>query len=526
MTHFSYRSHIAHLIIPFIKTSLILIAFPIFSTSTSELDYGDQTSLQSQTTYPRVPLSPSTSSVKCKCQQVSSGEVASLSTDTIEDRSHNTEHDSASSKAIEIQIFNSNSDLRKSETQVQSDSHSVHDSSSIKKFKSFRTSQLSNSNAAVTPDFLLLGKSYGPFAGPRRRKKRAVSPKNDKVFYVYSYPVNTLDLHTQPAATTEKSQDTRSATQTLLSSSSTSGLNFHYSHKQFNSTYAEPPLQERTTDINGVERSDNVNEIIISEKITTKPSNITTATHPQLSPPSKSDSNNSSPLTSQTPTLISPTIATQIIHQFPSPVQIPSYSYQFQRKGDLLHSPWDNRITQTPVPVFDRDASQPGFFSPFLAKFIDFEVNQQESAEFLRKILFAFAIGTLIAAWIALGVALGVFPLHLLFSNEEKTRSNSELKRNVLNGSDLDELGQRVSLALDSMWLKALEDRVKKDPEGDFTVAKCCILSNLKKVDCVLVRNNKESGKVGGGPVSCASGLVYNFQFGEDDQDENDDVLT
>ncbi|XP_021945512.1 uncharacterized protein LOC110843784 isoform X2 [Folsomia candida] len=285
-------------------------------------------------------------------------------------------------------------------------------------------------------------------------------------------------------------------------------------------------LQERTTDINGVERSDNVNEIIISEKITTKPSNITTATHPQLSPPSKSDSNNSSPLTSQTPTLISPTIATQIIHQFPSPVQIPSYSYQFQRKGDLLHSPWDNRITQTPVPVFDRDASQPGFFSPFLAKFIDFEVNQQESAEFLRKILFAFAIGTLIAAWIALGVALGVFPLHLLFSNEEKTRSNSELKRNVLNGSDLDELGQRVSLALDSMWLKALEDRVKKDPEGDFTVAKCCILSNLKKVDCVLVRNNKESGKVGGGPVSCASGLVYNFQFGEDDQDENDDVLT
>jgi len=158
-----------------------------------------------------------------------------------------------------------------------------------------------------------------------------------------------------------------------------------------------------------------------------------------------------------------------------------------------------------------------GVVSSLIQSYIDFEINNHESADALRKLLFGFFIGTLVAGWILLGIFVGAIPIGWMFAgNTESDKSRLNLRKAPEETDDnnaLADLTNRVTLALDSNWLKELENRVKKNSGMITTFANCCVLPNNSKkgsVECELVRNAPKNTTF----LECVSNLVYKFQFG------------
>lgn len=536
---------------PLLRGLLLALCFPTLSSAHARSTVSETGNIfRSTLPYPKVPLPPSTTSVKCKCQPQVASEVSSspapFGSSNIQSRSDDVgpnSHTAASTsfgREIEIEIFKSENDYRKlSEKQqtqsLQGDSHNVHEPFLGKSYKSFRTAELIDPYTEIKnppSEFLELGKSYGPFKGPRRRRKRRDAnpppPKNNKVFYVYSVKLDNLsqadEKNLSKLTTTTENPTEFSSKPTLLTSIIYPASIPNLSKLHASNTKKDSKFSERNIDLHDPPAS-------ISPTTGSSASSLTLEQAmsqawldygPKSVPPPH--------LPQDSPVLSLPesSIFLPPTGQIPQNNRPQTYSYQFQRQGDFLTSPWDDRVTKNPVSAFLRESSRPGFFSPLLARYIDFEVNNHEAADFARKLLFGFVIGALIAAWIALGVGLGLFPLNLLFSskNVEKNRANSDLlKRNTVGG--LENVGNRVLLALEPDWLKNLEDRVKKNPQGHFirTVAKCCVIPKREKVSCILAEKDTASGKIHGDPVSadlCGSDLIYNFQFGGDEDEVHD----
>jgi hypothetical protein len=186
-------------------------------------------------------------------------------------------------------------------------------------------------------------------------------------------------------------------------------------------------------------------------------------------------------------------------------------------------SEWDDRlipISGSDQPIFDPNIPRPGVFSQVMTNYIDFEVNNHVAADAMRKLVFGMFVGFIVTGWILLGIFVGAIPLGWLFSTSKKSQSNDKpagmkLRQVPLNvdSNTLSDLTNRVTLALDSDWLKKLEDRVKSESSLIKTYARCCVLPKDQidgMVECQIVKEERENTNI----FKCLSKLIYNFQFG------------
>lgn len=206
-----------------------------------------------------------------------------------------------------------------------------------------------------------------------------------------------------------------------------------------------------------------------------------------------------------------------------------------------MSSEWDEHVSRSVGPP--PPPPEPGWFTRFLAYYMDFEVNNYEFADALRKTVYAIIVGIFVVAWIALGVILGLISLKkgklalgglekMIFSRKG---GSNDLKNFALRDTSISDLTDKVLLSLDADWLKRLEERVMEN--GDLTGGKihtqvfCCILPEEDTnglVECQVKKDSGSSGKKRIGVFKCLSNLIYNFQFGsrEDEyESESDNVV-
>lgn len=210
-----------------------------------------------------------------------------------------------------------------------------------------------------------------------------------------------------------------------------------------------------------------------------------------------------------------------------------------------MTSEWDKHVTTFEGPL--APPPQPGFFSRLMASYIDFEVNNHETADLMRRVVFAMFVGFLIAGWIALGAALGFVPLKKLLafvagthydSNTAETKRLDKGKEFQARDATISDLTDKILLSLDADWLKRLEDRVMGTSGGNTktlstklpTQVFCCILPDEEAsgmVECEVLRGSSHhhSNKKKTSAFKCISDLIYNFHFGprEDEVGEEQD---
>lgn len=199
-----------------------------------------------------------------------------------------------------------------------------------------------------------------------------------------------------------------------------------------------------------------------------------------------------------------------------------------------MTSEWDKHVSSAYGPP--RPPPEPGFFSRFLASYIDFEVNNHETADLMRKVVFGVFVGFLIAGWVALGAAFGIVPLKKLLgfiAGTGYTSANKRIDKGkdfMLRDTSLADITDKILLSLDGDWLKKLEERViGTDGTGTkiLTQVFCCVLPDQHTkgmVECQVSKNGRVQANSKKTPFKCVSDLMYTFRFGEREDDDEEEV--
>jgi len=209
------------------------------------------------------------------------------------------------------------------------------------------------------------------------------------------------------------------------------------------------------------------------------------------------------------------TYSDQLYPTAKSEEQYPGYGSMNHGNFQDMKSEWDSEVTLKPDPT--RVILKPGLFSRFLSSYIDFEVNNHEVADTVRKILFGVLVALIALGWVGLGLFLGVIPFKLLLGKGIKMPSG----KIFAFPDNANELTERIMLSLDSDWLKQLENKVFKSTKSNWikTHVRCCVLPEEEAngvADCTLVRKGKKMGT-----FDCLTDLIYNFEFSSE-QKENE----